>query len=283
MSEQFVHFNGKSIPETEAKLSVTSRGVAYGDGCFTTLRSYEGKFLHFDRHIERLKSGAEYLGLNYEISELKLKEAVLALLDANNLSEDQARVRIQLSRDGRGGFSNLSSEFNLIITASKAGTNFDPVTLTSVKTKSIPSESLSRTVKLTNSINYIKAASEASEKGFNDALMTTLSGNISETSISNIFWIQGKEIFTPSVKCDLLPGVMRSIVCDLVCANPALKLSEGKYKPEDLNTAEAAFCTNAFREIYPVRLFEETAFDPDHSSIVRLKEALEEYKLKHLI
>ncbi len=282
MNEQFIHLNGRIIPEPEAQLPAISRGIAYGDGCFTTLRSYESKFLHFDDHIDRLKSGADYLKLNSDFSKVDFRQAVLKLLEANSLSDKQAKVRIQLTRKGGGGFSELSSEFHQIITVSEADGKVNPVRLTTADTKSIPSKSLSRTVKLSNSINYIKAAQEARDKGFDDGLMTTISGSISETSISNIFWIRNNQVYTPSIECDLLPGVMRKIVFRLIDDISSLELVEGKFSTEELILSDAAFCTNAFREIYPVQSFENKEFNLDHPTVKLVEQKLEEYKQEHL-
>ncbi|MFA5667827.1 MAG: aminotransferase class IV [Balneolaceae bacterium] len=279
---KYVVFNGEFVEENTPIISTSSRGLMYGDGCFETLRSYRGKFLHFGDHFERLVLGLKYLGIEPTLKEEVLFHQLKALSQKNGLGEQDAAFRIQCVRRGDAGFGTTSVHSDYIITSRDLPTTGKDVLLKTVATRAIPEASLTRKVKLTNSINYIKAAQEASKLGGNDALMLTTKGFISETTIANIFWLKGDTVYTPSEKCDLLPGITRKIVLSLILNMNDIRVEEGEYKLKDLTDAEAAWGTNSLREIFPITSIDEINFKTSHPFIKRLQKEFEKYKTKNL-
>jgi len=279
---RFVNINGTLIPEKEASLPATSRAVSYGDGCFETLVSYEGKFLHFEDHFARLQSGLEYLEMNLDLTKDQLKSEVQKLLEENVIEDEDSVVRIQCYREGSSGYFDISDRSGFIISNHPIPKRLESLNLKTVSIPTIPSIALERKVKLSNSINYIKAAQEAKKKGGDDALMLTIDKRISETTISNIFWIKGNEVFTPSVNCDLLPGVTRSILIKLINQDSELELIEGAFELEDIYSAEAVFCTNSVMEMKSVSGVDDYSYQADHSIVEKLKDDFKVYKEKLL-
>jgi branched-subunit amino acid aminotransferase/4-amino-4-deoxychorismate lyase len=275
---RFVNINGTLIPEEEASISATSRAVSYGDGCFETFVSYKGKFLHFENHFARLQSGLKYLEMNLDLTKDQLKSEIQKLLEENEIEVEDSVIRIQCFREGGPGYINISNRSGFIISNRPIPERPESLKLKTVSIPTIPSASLERKVKLSNSINYIKAVQEAKKKGGDDALMLTIDKNISETTISNIFWIKGSQVFTPSVNCDLLPGVTRSIIIELI--NQDLELIEGVFGLEDIYNAEAVFCTNSVMEMKSVSSVDDYSYQADHSIFEKLKDDFKVYKEK---
>lgn len=278
----FININGTLIPEEEASLPATSRALSYGDGCFETLVSYKSKFLHFEDHFARLQSGLKYLDMNLDLTKDLLKSEVQKLLKKNELEDEDSVVRIQCYREGSSGYFDISDRSGFIISNRSIPLGSDSIKLKTVSIPAIPSAALERKVKLSNSINYIKAAQEAKKKGGDDALMLTVDSKISETTISNIFWVKGNQVFTPSVNCDLLPGVTRSILIALINQDSELELIEGLFGLEDIYSAEAVFCTNSVMEMKPVSRIDDFSYKTDHSIVEKLKDDFKVYKDKRL-
>ena len=277
---RFVNINGTLFHEEEASLPATSRAVSYGDGCFETLVSYEGKFLHFEDHFARLQSGLKYLEMNLDLTKDQLKSEIQKLLEKNELEGEDSVVRIQCYREGSSGYFDISNRSGFIISNRSIPERPESIKLKTVSIPTIPSIALERKVKLSNSINYIKAAQEAKKKGGDDALMLTIDSKISETTISNIFWIKGNQVFTPSVNCDLLPGVTRSILIKLIDQDTELRLIEGAFGPEDIYSAEAVFCTNSVMEMKSVSSVDDHLYKAEHSVFEKLKDGFKVYKEK---
>lgn len=279
---RFININGTLISQEEASIPTTSRAVSYGDGCFETLVSYEGKFLHFKDHFARLQSGLKYLEMNLDLTKDQMKSEVQKLLEENELEDEDSVVRIQCYREGSSGYFDISDRSGFIISNRSIPERPGSIILKTVSTPTIPSIALERKVKLSNSINYIKAAQEAKKQGGDDALMLTIDKSISETTISNIFWIKGNQVFTPSLNCDLLPGVTRSILIKLIDQDSKLQLIEGAFRPEDIYSAEAVFCTNSVMEIKPISKIDDFSYKTDHFIVEKLKDDFKVYKEKWL-
>jgi len=278
----FVNINGTLIPEEEASLPATSRAISYGDGCFETLVSYKSKFLHFEDHFARLQSGLKYLEMNLDLTIDQLKSEVQKLLEENVIEDENSVIRIQCYREGHSGYFDISDRSGFIISNRSIPERSESIKLKTVSIPTIPSIALERKVKLSNSINYIKAAQEAKKKGGDDALMLTIDKKISETCISNIFWIKANQVFTPSVNCDLLPGVARSILIKLIDQDSELRLIEGAFGLEDIYSAEAVFCTNSVMEMKSVSSVDDHLYKTEHSVSEKLKDDFKVYKEKRL-
>ena len=95
-----VDLNGSLIPADEARISPFDAGFLYGDGLFDTLRSYRSFLYSFEEHFSRMHREAELLQIPMESSMDDWMERIDALLKINELSDRDARVRIQLSRGG---------------------------------------------------------------------------------------------------------------------------------------------------------------------------------------
>ncbi|MEP1152273.1 MAG: aminotransferase class IV [Balneola sp.] len=278
----YVNINGTIVPNDEPLFPANSRTIMYGDGCFETLRSYNGKFLHFEDHFKRLRSGLSYLEMTSDLTEERLSVEIQKLLKANECENEDVVVRIQCVREGESGYLNISDQSKFIISLRSVKENKRPLELQLVDTKAIPSAALNRTVKLSNSINYIKSAQEAKRKGGDDALMLTVNERVSETTIANVFWVKGNHVFTPSVECDLLPGVTRLILMELIKNDTELSLLEGEFDLNDIYEAEAMFCTNSVMEIQPVASLEEYSFQVNNEVVEKLSTQFEAYKKKYL-
>ncbi len=284
MSERMAIVDGELIAADAPAVPVTARGLSYGDGCFETLRSYGGRFLHLDRHLQRLRRGLDYLEMNMpeSLSFGNARKMTEQLLRANGMEKEDAVIRIQAWRTGGRGYRiPKDSRVHIAMTVSKLPTVTDAIVLASVSVRRIPSEALPSRYKLSNNINYIKAMSEAAGKKADDALMQTTAGYVSETTIANIFWLREGRLFTPSEECDLLPGITRSIVMDLADES-GIPEEEGRYPLHSLQEADAAFACNSVRELVPVSRIDNVTFDTAHPQLKKLQEAYREYREGHL-
>lgn len=279
--DQYIICDGDLFPANEPVAPATSRGLMYGDGVFETFKTYSGKTFLLDEHIQRLTSGLELLNIRSrkELIPENIRRMVFRLLEKQQLLEANAIVRLQVWRGGgRGYHPQEDAPAHFSITASACPADFSPPILATVSTKRIPSPSLPAKVKHTNGINYILASREASQKGADDALMQTVDGWISETTIANIFWSQGKTIFTPDNDCDLLPGITRNLLFELISDLKDWKLNQGKYSLTSLENAEAVWMCNSVREILPVKQVDDNRFDVRHPVITLLQQQFEVYR-----
>ena len=86
----------------------------------------------------------------------------------------------------------------------------------------------------------------ASAAGVNERIFLNTKGQISEGTVSNIFFVYKNRIFTPEISCGLLPGIMREYLID------NYDIEEKEIYPEELKYYTECFVTNSLMGIMPV-------------------------------
>ena len=82
--------------------------------------------------------------------------------------------------------------------------------------------------------------------GFNERIFLNTKGQISEGTVSNIFFVRRNQICTPQVYCGLLPGIMREYLLE------NYDINERVIYPEELKYYDECFVTNSLMGIMPV-------------------------------
>jgi len=280
--EQHICFNGEIHPIDDVKISPINRGMMYGDGCFETFRSYSGQFLGFKQHYRRLMEALQYLNIELSINYSHFSQLIQSLLLKNELNNNDAVIRIQCWRQGERGYETTRTGCDWMITAnSLISLIFPPLHLITAETRVIPNSALDRSYKLANGLNYIVAARESEKQHADDALMLTMNNYISETTKANIFWGTGNTIKTPSLKCDLLPGVTRGLVLEML-SKTKYAVEEGVFTLNDLKKADFIFATNSISEIRAVEKLDDHHFDANHPELNHISSMFEVLKQMRL-
>lgn len=250
-----IYLNGKIIEPSEARISVFDRSYLFGEGIFETLRSYKGKLPFLDKHLSRMEWGATFIGIPFPHPS-EIKEGIQSLLKANKLSD--ARIKIVLSAQGASLMPTLLQEdaaINLLIVAEK----FTPLSeeeyqdgvelsiVHEIRNDPNPAAAVKSTSRLTKLI----AQREFQEKDAFDGILLSATGEVTETSKANLFWIKDKIFCTPAVSLGLLPGVTREVVLSLAKEN-GYAVKEVFSKPSVLMDADEVFITGSTLEVMPV-------------------------------
>lgn len=285
MADNFkIIFNGDMHSVGEAAVSATSRGVMYGDGCFETMRSYRGHVLKLDAHLDRLEKGLDFLSIRYpkDLQKAHLCKKLQALLAENNLTDKEAIFRLQVWRKGERGYSTTAEAANYSITATPLAYQKKTCQLVTVDIQRVPSRSLPSCYKLSSGTNYIIAAQQAAQQGGDDALLETRDGNVSESTIANIFWMKEGVVYTPSIDCDILPGITRRIILDILRERLNVETQEGHFTIDAVKQADAVWLSNSLKEVQSVSGLDEVEFTVNSHFLRQLKKAYTSFKTDHL-
>ncbi|QSG08437.1 aminotransferase class IV [Halapricum desulfuricans] len=257
------HLDGKLVPEAEATVSVRDRGFAYGDGAFETLRAYGGTVLAWEAHADRLERTVETLGFAEAIPpRADLRERVRETLQANDLED--AYLKLSITRGVQPGKLSPDERVDptVVVQVSplpRGGLDGEsvwdePATLRTVTTRPVPDESIPADAKTHNYLDGILARLElrrTDDTQADEALMRDPDGRVVEGATSNLFFVDGGVLKTPSTDLPLLPGVTRSIVLQLA-DEEGVPIEEGHYSVQAVRAADEAFLTNTTWEIRPV-------------------------------
>ena len=281
----YVCLNGKLIKREEALIPANNSALYYGTGCFETFLVENSAFFKLKEHIDRLNRGMAYLSgekVN-PVAVDQIKSDTLRLIKENELEQVGVKVRIQFSLMEESGYNESKDPgYFLLTTVAKATAPVKPLKAKVAGTRVVPASSRPTDLKLSNMLHYRQAWREAKSDGMDDAILLTKDDFLAETSIGNLFWKKGDEIYTPSADCDILPGIMRNSVIDILTNKMSLKVNEGKYPLNELKTSETVWMTNSLREVQEISDVDGHKFETDQPFLKQLKNRLKEYKAEHL-
>ncbi len=235
--------NGSLVAADAVRLSPFDHGITVGNGVFETLRVYAGVPFAWDRHLARLRASASALGLTVPEG---LREAALAVIDANDAHE--ARLRITIT----GGEAPLGSE---------AGTA-PPTVLIATGPLRPPQAAAAVTIapwtrnpegaltglKTTSYGENVRALADANAHGCDEALLCNTRGELCEGTGTNVFIVHAGMVHTPPLASGCLAGITRAVVMER-CAALGIPCEEQVLTPADLVAADEAFLTGSLREV----------------------------------
>jgi branched-chain amino acid aminotransferase len=243
----FIYINGNFFEEPEAKISVKDRGFRFGDSVFETISFENGKLYRWDLHKKRLEGGLTAINIVFNTE--RLESDILKTIERNKLQNGSARLTITRGEGSRGYLPTYQKPCNVVIEAMKTlPIERTSATLCVSKYKKIPTECLPVNFKLSQGLNSTLAKIEAHKKGFFEALQLNINNEIAECASSNIFWVSGGKVYTPSLDCGILNGVIRQVILE---RSPD-KIIEGRFTLNDIKTADEVFITNTTIKIMPV-------------------------------
>ncbi|WP_138004566.1 aminotransferase class IV [Halalkalirubrum salinum] len=264
------HVNGEIVPAAEATVSVRDRGFMYGDGAFETMRAYGGSIFAWEAHADRLAETCSILGVDHGLDRSELKARIDKTLAANNLSE--AYVKLSVTRGVQPGKLTPDPVVDPTVVVyvspldrgGREGSSVwdGPATIQTVKTKRIPDQAVPARAKTHNYLNGILARLELRVSDADEALMLDTNGNVAEGATSNLFFVDDRALKTPSLDGPILPGITRQTVIELA-ESEGIPVETGRYRPDDIRSADEVFVTNSTWELRPVDRVDGIAIDPE--------------------
>ena len=252
----WIFLNDRFVPREEALVSVFDHGFLYGDGIYETLRAYDGRVFMLQQHLARLQRSAKLIGLELPIPEKDWPNLVSDAIARNGLHD--AYLRITVSRGtGEIGLDPALCPKPTVVIIAKPFQAYPPhlftkgVSLVTTTVHRNLATALSPQIKSLNFLNNILAKQEATKAGAFDGLMLNAEGHLTECTTSNVFFVQGGRLCTPSVACGILDGITRDVVLTLA-REKNIPTEEHHYMPEALRQSDEAFLTNTTFEIMPV-------------------------------
>ena len=246
-----LYLNGKFIKAVDATTDLYSQTLHYGYGVFEGIRAYQTqngtKIYKAVEHFERLKNSAELVNIPFQYDTDELIRVTYQVLKKNNLSDAYIRPLVYCS-------PNMSltqpNEVYLMICAWEWGKYLgDNLLKLCLSTYQRPNpNSVKVEAKVTGHyVNSILATSEANVRGYDEALMADMNGNVAEAPGANFFFEKDNALYTPPLG-HILPGITRQTVIN-ICRELEIPVKEKSFRPEELEDADSAFLCGTAAEI----------------------------------
>jgi 4-amino-4-deoxychorismate lyase len=264
----------------DSSINGNDRLVLYGYGVFETLRVSAGKLEVPKLHYRRMRAGAAVLGLDLpEYTEWlnHLKE----IMKYEHPGESYA-LRFTLSGGDayNGGSSQLLHHIRPIPYRDQDYQNgFKVCLLKHPRNEYSPCVG----IKSANAIETLLGRQEASTQGAREGIWLNTKGDLTEGTVSNLFFVKAGVLCTPALDCGCLPGTRRTII--LECARSlGIPVTEGHFGVDELIQADEVFLTNSLMGILPVNSIGDKrlplSYQHPDSLTMGLRKSLHEYILK---
>lgn len=244
----FLWLDGRIQAADEARLSPFDHGLLVGDGVFETLAARHGIPFASHEHYERLVRSCQATGLTC-IREEEFTQAILAVMQANDLSDARVRVTIT-SGDGPLGSDRGAGQGTVLVVATPLKP-WPPTESVYLAPWTRNTRSALAGVKSVSYGENVRALLYARERGCGEALLANELDQLCEGTGSNVFVVVGGCLKTPPLSSGCLAGITRQLVLE-VCAQAGIACLEESMPVTVLGECEEAFLTSSTRDVHPI-------------------------------
>ena len=278
---EWIWFNGRKMPMSDARISVEDRGFQFADGVYEVIKLYAGNPFALDEHLARLERSAGGIDLQVPLSRAQLSHEIRQFIQ----SAGEGYLYLQLTR-GAGPrnhlFPHLCGQPNIDPTLLFYFRPTPPLPaighVPGVKLIGLPDERWQRCwIKSIALLPNVLAKSAAVAAGADEACFLD-NGIVTECSASNIFGIISGKLITHPVGRKVLPGITRDVLLPLA-RTIGVTVEERPWTESEAQTADELFITSTTREISWVSHFNNNPANPGRCGPIttRLLGALKDY------
>jgi branched-chain amino acid aminotransferase len=255
------YLDGDFVPMEEAKISIATHAFNYGTGCFEGIRGYwnsdreEVYLVKLQHHFRRLLNSARLFRIDVGLDVDQLCDIAVRCVREGGYREDVyiRPIAYKASPVIKVGLLNLQDAFCCF--TAPMGDYFDTTKGLSVTVsgwRRNDDNAIPARAKVTGGYaNAALAIADAQAAGFDEAILLTQDGHVSEGSAANIFLVMNGKLITPAVADDILVGITRGAVIDLA-AKLGYPLAERRVDRTELYVADEIFLCGTGVQVAPV-------------------------------
>ena len=258
--ERVVYLNGEIIPESSAAIPIRDRGFIYGDAVFDAARTFGGRGYKLNEHIDRLYASCRYLRLQPGMSEERMLDLTVEVLERNTPllgpNEDywvtQRVTRgVEPTQRGAEARPTVLIECKPLPFAQRARLYRSGISVVTPSVPRIPPQFMSPRAKTHNYLNMVLGGLEAHDRDPDAwAVLLDERGNLAEGQGSNVFLVKDGVVTTPKEQF-VLAGITRQTVLELA-SNLGMPVEERDIDLYDAYTGQEAFLTSTSLCVCPV-------------------------------
>jgi branched-chain amino acid aminotransferase len=257
-----IWMDGRLVEWRDAKIHVLTHTLHYGCGAFEGVRAYKTAagtaIFRLREHTERLFNSAKILRMNIPFSLEQVMQAQVEVVRANQLESCYLRPLTWIG-DAKLGVSPKGNSIHLMVAAWPWGAYLGEEGLkrgirvkTSSYTRHHVNITMTQAKAVSNYTNSILANMEATDEGYDEALLLDSAGFVAEGAGENIFIIKKGVVYTPDLSAGALNGITRDTIF-AICADLGLRLVEKRITRDEVYICDEAFFTGTAAEVTPIR------------------------------
>jgi branched-chain amino acid aminotransferase len=257
-----IWMDGELVPWQDATVHVLTHSLHYGLGVFEGIRAYETAqgpaVFRLTPHIQRLFDSAKIFGIDVPFGVEELIEATKETVRVNHLASCYIRPIVFLGY-GEMGLNPLPCPVQVSIAVWPWGAYLGDEGLQHGVRMKVSSwqrhgvNAMPPAAKGTGMyINSSMAKVEAIKAGYDEAILLSPQGYVSECTGENIFVVRDGVISTPPTSAGALRGITQDSI-RTIAADLGFEYQEANIVRSDLYTADEAFLSGTAAEVVPIR------------------------------
>lgn len=282
---RFVWWNGELREAEKQSVHYYSNALHYGTAVFEGVRCYptsDGPVLFRVReHIERMLSSARLYGMKVPYDEASLVRACVEVTRKNGVTDGYLRPVAYFGEGPIDLKPKLGCPVYVFVAIRELGTFLGEGALRNGVRCTVSSWRKTHHTMLPTmgkaSGHYasaVLAAHEATDRGFDDAILLNGDGTVSAATGQNVFFVKGGKLITNDETSSIVPGITRDSILTLAREDLGLPIEIRSFTREDLMRADEMFMTGTAAEVTPVCELDGTAFPTGRETIgARLQRA----------
>ena len=270
-----INFNGTLIENSSTFISTENRGYKFGDALFETLKVLQGKILFWEDHYFRLMASMRILRMEIPMHFTMefLQNEIIKTLEANNLINASARVRLNIDRGEGGRYLPKTTSISYSIVVELL--NADLYEFSVYKTYRVDlfkdyyvSADLLSTLKTNNKVINVIGSIYAMENQLDNCLLLNTNKNVVEALNGNLFLVKNNVIKTPPLSDGCLKGILRKQIIEIIRLMDDYEIIESSISPFELQKADELFITNVILGIQPISNYRKKEFSKSVSKLL---------------
>ena len=258
----WVFYEGEFARYHDVHIGVMTHALHYGTGCFEGIRAYWSPdreqlyLLQASEHFQRLHRSARILRMELPYAIDELIAITLELLRRNEYRTDAYVRPLVFKSVEQIGVTLAGLADSFLVYTSPMGNYVEiegGIRCMVSSWRRVPDCAMPARAKITGSyVNSALAKSDALESGFDEAIVLTESGHVSEGSAENVFMLRDGAFVTPPVTDDILEGVTRRLLIGMIRDELRLPVIERSIDRTELYTCDELFLCGTGAQVSPV-------------------------------
>ena len=256
-----IWMDGRLVDFADANVHVLNHTLHYGVGVFEGIRAYPTTrgpaIFRLKEHVERLITSAKFYHLPIPYSQTEIEQAILETQAANDILPSYIRPLVYRGEPALG-VKNLKGKVSLAIAAIPAKKYLGEASEAGVRAKISPfrkphSDALPSFAKASgNYLSSYLAGADATQEGYDEAILLDANGYVAEGTGENIFVVRGSTVYTPGLESDILLGITRDTMIR-IASDLGHPVVQKLISVNELLSADEAFFSGTYAEIAPIK------------------------------
>ncbi|WP_374493252.1 branched-chain amino acid transaminase [Brachymonas sp.] len=268
-----IWMDGQLVEWRDAKVHVLTHTLHYGCGVFEGVRAYQTEkgtaVFRLKDHTDRLFNSAKILRIPMPFTKEEVMEAQKEVVRANGLESCYLRPLVWLGSE-KLGVSPKGTKTHVMVAAWGWGAYLGEDGMSRgirVRTSSYARHHVNITMTqakaVSNYTNSILANMEATNDGYDEAVLLDSAGFVSEGSGENVFIVKDGVVYTPDLSAGALNGITRNTI-QYVCKDLGIELVQKRITRDECYIADEMFFTGTAAEVTPIREYDRVQIGAGH-------------------